>query len=96
MLGVTFMANGQTNRKLSKNEKAFNKSHRILIKAYIEENKSIKAYYRCDKIKDSKKQLQCYSHYEKEVIRNLKWFDKTEAKLIKKFGDGVSVFAYKY
>ena len=98
MMGVSLVAQENAIKNCSKTseEKAFNKEHKILIKEYISENKSIKKYYKCNKIKNSKKQLQCYSNQEKEIIKNLKWFDKKEKKLIKKYGDGVSVFIYKY
>ena len=91
MIGVSFTLQAQT-----KKEKAFNKAHKVLLKEYTTENKSIKRYYRCDKITNGEKKTACYLKQDKEISKNLKWFDKKEKKLIKKYGDGVSVFAYKY
>ena len=95
MMGVSLMA--QTKKeKLSPEEVQFNKAHKALLKEYQKEDKSIKSYYRCNKIKNKDHRDACYISQEEEIRKNLKWFDKKEDKLIKKYGDGVSVFAYKY
>ena len=92
ILLISISVNAQ---KKTKKEKKFVKAHKALVKECLREDKSIKTYYKCHSIRNNERQLKCYTKQNKEITDNLKWFDKKERKLIKKFGDGVSVFVYK-
>ena len=98
LFGVIGVTNAQTQvqQKMSKEEKKFIKTHKRYVKEFNTENHQIQMWYKCENDKDDATRKGCYEDKEKAFKKNLKWFEKKEARLIKKYGDGVSVYAYKY